>query len=272
MSITAANLTDGIRVDQATQKGSVYDVIHLVTQGDPRYSARVLARLNEHHPDLHQVKWMKLKINGKGRETPVADAATLVETAWLCPGKAAVNFRRKGAETVCRMLGGDLTLVNEIQRRHAQVAGIAEQEFLLADAQGSGSHVTLPELPYSMEQLQQMQAVTAAIVASKEGIQQCAAVLHEFPMDKYSKYIELKGKEFGLSELQFGLKQKQDEHGLRMDRKRAELEDRSAKRQRFNAETNGITCRSLLAKAAEAAKLQHNASWWLFNLIDHQDC
>ena len=34
---------------------------------------------------------------------------------------------RKGAESVCRMLGGDLTLMDNIQRRHAQVAGTAEQ-------------------------------------------------------------------------------------------------------------------------------------------------
>lgn len=52
MSITAVNLTDGIRVDRATQKRSVYDVIQQVTQGDPRYSARVLARLVEFHPEL----------------------------------------------------------------------------------------------------------------------------------------------------------------------------------------------------------------------------
>ena len=37
---------------------------------------------------------MKIRINGKGRETPVADAATLIEIAWLCPGKAAVALRR----------------------------------------------------------------------------------------------------------------------------------------------------------------------------------
>ena len=120
MSITVANLTAGIRVDQATQKGSVYDVhvIQLVTQGNPTYSARVLVRLGEHHPNLHP-KWVKLGANGKGRETPVADAATLVEIAWLCPGKTADAFRRKGAETVCHMLGSNLTLVEEVQRRHA---------------------------------------------------------------------------------------------------------------------------------------------------------
>ena len=69
---------------------------------------------------------------------------------------------------MCRMLGGDLTLVDEIQHRHAQVAGTAEQEFLLADSQSNGNQVALPELPYTLEQLQQMQAAAAAIVASKE--------------------------------------------------------------------------------------------------------
>ena len=80
--------------------------------------------------------------NDKGRETPVADAATLVEIAWLGPGTAAVQFRRKGAESVCRMLGGDLTLVDEIQRRHTQLAGTTEEEFLLADVQRSPQQVT----------------------------------------------------------------------------------------------------------------------------------
>lgn len=37
MNITAANLTAGIRVDKATQKGSVYDVIQLVTKATPSY-------------------------------------------------------------------------------------------------------------------------------------------------------------------------------------------------------------------------------------------
>ena len=110
--MTAANLIDGIRVDQATQKGSVYDVIHLVCNKPSNYASQVLARVEKTHPEL-TTEWCKLRINGKGRETPVADAATLVEIAWLCPGKAAVQFRRKGAESVCRMLGGDLSLVDE---------------------------------------------------------------------------------------------------------------------------------------------------------------
>ena len=90
-----------------------------------------MARVEKTHPELTP-KWCKLRINGKSKQTPVTDAATLVEVAWLCPGKAAVKFRRNGAESVCRMLGGDLALVDEIQRRHAEVAGTAEEDFLLA--------------------------------------------------------------------------------------------------------------------------------------------
>lgn len=93
-------------------------------------------------------------------------------------------------------------------------------------------------------------------------------VLHEFPREKYSKYTELRGQELQLKAKdvqlnreqldidgqRFGLKQREDEHGLRMDRKRAELEDHSSKRQRFNGETDGITFRSLLAKAVEGGR------------------
>ena len=112
--------------------------------------------------------------------------------------------------------------------------------------------MALPELPYSLEQLQQMQAAAAAIVASAAGIQQCTLVLNEFPVAKYTQYIDLKGQDIGLDERRFGLKQKQNEHSLRMDRERAELEDRTAKRRRFDASTDdGITFRSLLAKATE---------------------
>lgn len=48
------------------------------------------------------------------------------------------------------MLSGDLTLVDEIQRKHAQVAGTISKEFLLEDSQGHGNHVALSDRPYSM--------------------------------------------------------------------------------------------------------------------------
>lgn len=142
MTSIGATLTRGIRVDKATQKGSVNDVIALVTGKKGSYATQVFSRIKEQNIELIP-KCDRLKINGKGNETPVADAATLVEIAWHCPGKGADAFRRKSAETVCRVLGGDLTLVDEIQHKHAQVAGTAEEEFLLANAEGN-TQQTIP--------------------------------------------------------------------------------------------------------------------------------
>ena len=95
MSIAPTNLTDGIRVDQATQKGSVYDVIIVVTRATSAYAVRVLSRINKQYPEF-MTKCHKLRINGKGKEPPVADAATLVEIAWLCPGKGSSGFQAQG--------------------------------------------------------------------------------------------------------------------------------------------------------------------------------
>jgi len=68
------------------------------------------------------------------------------------------------------------------------------------------------------------------------------------------KDVHLNKEQLEIDNQRFGLKQKEDEHSLRMDRERAELDDRSAKRRRFDGITDdGITFRSLLAKAAEGA-------------------
>ena len=64
--------------------------------------------------------------------------------AWLLPGKKAASFMRKRAESVCHMLGGDLTPGDEIQRRHSQVAGTVEEQFLLA----GNSHSSTDNFPY----------------------------------------------------------------------------------------------------------------------------
>ena len=72
------------------------------------------------------------KFPGQGqRLTPVAPVPVLVEIAWLLPGKQAAEFRRQGARTLCRALGGDLSLVEEIKARHAEVANTHEQAAFL---------------------------------------------------------------------------------------------------------------------------------------------
>jgi hypothetical protein len=127
-----ANIIASIRVDDITKKGSVIDVVRLVNPNLTSSNAsNTLTKLTS---DMG-VQYTQLKINGKGRPTPVADARTLVEIVWALPGKAARDFRRSSAQTVCRVLGGDLRLVAEIESRHHTLqqseAGQAAQEVLL---------------------------------------------------------------------------------------------------------------------------------------------
>jgi hypothetical protein len=132
-----ANITAAIRVDLASRKGSVLDVIRLVNPEIPSNQASsTLKRLATDLPDLAS-SCCQLRINGKGKPTPCADAKTLVEVVWSLPGKAARAFRRKSAIAVCRVLGGDLTLVDEIEGRYralqATEAGRAARAFLVSD-------------------------------------------------------------------------------------------------------------------------------------------
>ena len=142
-----------IRVDMATQKGSVFDVVKMVLGCDSSSANTVFRRLKEDFPELgaeggtqggtvcpHPLK--KIRINGKGQATPVADAKTLVEIVFLLPGKIARDFRRKSAAKVCRLLGGDSTLISEIEQRRTQLESSAEgratQNFLLGGSSEGG--------------------------------------------------------------------------------------------------------------------------------------
>jgi hypothetical protein len=128
-----ANITASIRVDADTKKGSVIDVIRLV---NPKLSSsnagNTWAKLASAELGI---RYTQVRINGKGKLTPVADARALMEIVWVLPGKAARDVRRASAQTVCRMLGGDLALVQEIEHRHhtwqESEEGRAAQDFLV---------------------------------------------------------------------------------------------------------------------------------------------
>jgi hypothetical protein len=123
-----------LRMDKATQKGSAIDVIRMVTSCDVKRASEYLCRLS---PEL-SAKCGQLRINGKGKLTPVADASTLVEIVWELPGKAAKVFRRQSAHLIARYLGADRTLIDEIEARFERVPAAA-QAFMQA-------HVERPEV------------------------------------------------------------------------------------------------------------------------------
>lgn len=150
-----------IRVDPATQRGSVIDVVRMVlgctASAAYSYYTRLLGEdmlqneVGTHSSNPSEVgtassnlsqRCEKVRINGKGKLTPVADAKTLVEIVFLLPGKTAREFRRQSAAKVCRLLGGDTTLVSEIEQRRAALEstseGRATQSFLLTGSSDGG--------------------------------------------------------------------------------------------------------------------------------------
>ena len=110
---------------------AVLDVLQLIT-GHSRNNARVLwLRLLGTHPELATI-CSQFKFNARGRgchqETPAVDAKGVVQVLMALPGPAAVQFRLKAADVLVRYLGGDLTLMGEVQRnRLAQETLAAEQ-------------------------------------------------------------------------------------------------------------------------------------------------
>ena len=130
-----AQLQTSIRVDAKSQQGSVLDVIRLVNPNlSSGNAANTFKVLTTHMTIAHS----HISINGKGKPTPVADARTLIEIIWALPGRVAQEFRRASAVTVCRVLGGDVSLVEEIESRNATLqhteAGRSTQTFLTNQA------------------------------------------------------------------------------------------------------------------------------------------
>ena len=71
-----AGITASIRVDAATKKGLVLDVIRIVQQCTASDASTYFRRLlNDLGTEL-ETRCPKLRINGKGQETPSADART----------------------------------------------------------------------------------------------------------------------------------------------------------------------------------------------------
>ena len=77
-----ALLQSKVRVDTATNKGSVIGLLKVLTDRPSRNCSVVFQRIQASFPEL-ATNCCLLKINGKGKETPVADAATLVEIVFV---------------------------------------------------------------------------------------------------------------------------------------------------------------------------------------------
>ncbi|CAN0075583.1 unnamed protein product [Sphacelaria rigidula] len=135
-SLRTIGIIGSIRVDEASGKGSVIDVIKLLCPGvDSAYAGQMLTRIMEREDSCEG--WQNamisiadgvehIQINGKGHTTPVSDAKTITEIIWMLPGRAAKEFRRQSAETICRVLSGDTSICEEIESRRNRLQGSEE--------------------------------------------------------------------------------------------------------------------------------------------------
>lgn len=80
-----------VRFDRETKKGSVLDVIHVMTGQARHHCSRTLNNVRESHPELTQ-RFELIRINGRGRHTPVGRSCDLMKVVQVLPGARASKF------------------------------------------------------------------------------------------------------------------------------------------------------------------------------------
>lgn len=145
-SLSSEEILKRIRYDPETKRGSVLDVVQLVTGCDQAHMSRTLTSILERFPDLNSLMPIH-KFPGRGqRDTPVAPLPVLVKVIMLCPGKTALKWRLNAAEVLCRALGGDSSLCAEIQEQGRLVAGTLTAEM------AQGEWTSLQQMDFSVEE------------------------------------------------------------------------------------------------------------------------
>jgi hypothetical protein len=111
------------RIRMTPQKmPSLVDVGVILTGKSSHDVARDLRCILDKHPDLGQ-KVPQIKFGGRGnQDTPVPkNLATLIEIIFLLPGRSAAKVQQSAAQIFVRYLGGDLSLIHEVERmNHVQ--------------------------------------------------------------------------------------------------------------------------------------------------------
>ena len=149
-ALRSVNIDGSVRIHEDAGKVSIIDVVRLLCpEASTEYAAHMFTRVleKEKADDATMVfldgqlrptiadRVDRVKINGKGHETPVCDAKTIIEIIWLLPARAAKEFRRQSAETICHVLGGDVSVCDEIEQRCTRLQsteeGRAYQNFML---------------------------------------------------------------------------------------------------------------------------------------------
>ena len=102
--------------DETPARISVIDVVQAITDMTKSNAGHYYERIKDAHPEVC-TNCTNFRFRGRGqRDTPITDIKGIVEIIMLLPGKHAARVRRQAAELLCRYLGGDLALVEEVCR------------------------------------------------------------------------------------------------------------------------------------------------------------
>ena len=137
-------------------KTSLIDTVATLSGLDAHYAAKALRDVTAQFPAVGS-KISLWKFPGeRQRDTPVADLATVYEILMVLPGRNAARIRSQAARLMVRYLGGDLTLIEEVERLHHVQQRMAEEDptnphrvfgaAVEAEAAGVQENTRLPEL------------------------------------------------------------------------------------------------------------------------------
>ena len=103
-----------LRITEDRQWVSAFDVIQMV--GEQKNFRTIWDRIEKNNETEVVPKWYYFKFPGSGqRDTPCVNAKGLVLLLMQIPGEKAKQFRSAGADILVRYLGGDTTLIGEIE-------------------------------------------------------------------------------------------------------------------------------------------------------------
>lgn len=172
MSLENKDIFKHIRWSDELNKGSVYDVVQTITGCAKNDTGKYWERIKLQQTEV-LTKCQDFQFPGKGqRNTPIADTKTLIQIAFLCPGKNAYNIGAQAANALARQLAGDLSLVDELVKNNGSL-DLKTQEKLL-----SGTNSTS----------EQANAVPETFKQISEG-----HIIFKQPMLYFGQYKELSG-------------------------------------------------------------------------------
>ena len=94
------------------------DVAAAITSENHDAAAQDFRRMSERYPDVNakctDVKLVDSRGRRGQRNTKATDVRGIVEVVMLFPGRVAARDRSEAARILCRWLGGDLAIIDEV--------------------------------------------------------------------------------------------------------------------------------------------------------------